>query len=61
MLAPFTRLAVSSLADFSARLPQGTPSDATNEGIAVQCFQKVLNRFETIQTARADHRGEGLA
>ncbi|EIE21073.1 hypothetical protein COCSUDRAFT_56993 [Coccomyxa subellipsoidea C-169] len=42
MLAPFTRLAVSSLADFSARLPQGTPSDATNEGVAVQCFQKVI-------------------
>lgn len=43
MLAPFTRLRVASLAEFSARLPQGTPSDATNEGIAMQCFQKVMH------------------
>ncbi|BDA45095.1 hypothetical protein COCOBI_06-5750 [Coccomyxa sp. Obi] len=42
MLAPFTELDVISLADFSARLPPGTPSDATNEGVAVQCFQKVI-------------------
>ncbi|KAK9908475.1 hypothetical protein WJX75_008501 [Coccomyxa subellipsoidea] len=42
MLAPFTRLGVSSLADFSARLPPGTPSNATNEGTALQCFQKVI-------------------
>ncbi|CAL8469160.1 g8701 [Coccomyxa elongata] len=42
MLAPFTGLDVISLADFSARLPPGTPSEATNEGVAVQCFQKVI-------------------
>ena len=41
MLAPFTELDVISLADFSARLPPGTPSEATNERVAVQCFQKV--------------------
>ena len=42
MLAPYTDLAVSSLADFSARKPPGTPSRATNEGTHQQCFAKVM-------------------
>ena len=41
MLAPFTNLAVSSLADFSARAPRGAPSRATNEGTHQQCFAQV--------------------
>ena len=41
MLAPFTTLAVSSLADFSARARQGTPSGATREGTARQCFARL--------------------
>ena len=41
MLAPVTTLAITSLADFSARHPQGgARSGATNEGVPQQCFDK---------------------
>ena len=41
MLAPMTPLAVTSLADFSTRHPEGTASAATNEGLSRQCFDRV--------------------
>ncbi len=41
MLAPTTSLAVTSLAEFSARQAGETLSGATNEGLCQQCFDKV--------------------
>ena len=43
MLAPVTDLAVTSLAEFSARRAPGAASSATNEGLARQCFDKVCS------------------
>jgi hypothetical protein len=40
-LRPFTRYEIQSLADFSSRLPESTPSTATAEGRHVRCFEKV--------------------
>ena len=48
MLAPFTDLAVSSLADFSARAPRGAPSGATNEGTHQQCFAQVTSDIHAL-------------
>lgn len=61
MLAPVTDLAVTSLADFSARRAPGAASGATAEGLARQCFDKVcchphhkrLNRGAAPGAARA--------
>ena len=47
MLAPVTPLAVTSLADFSIRHPEGTASAATNEGLSRQCFDRVLIAVST--------------
>ena len=41
MLAPFTDAAVSSLADFSARLQRGAPPGAVRAGAARQCFARL--------------------
>eukprot|EP00884_Botryococcus_braunii_P010152 jgi/Botrbrau1/19138/Bobra.0077s0050.1 len=41
ILRPFSKYEVTSLADFSSRLPASAPSRATAEGRHVRCFQKV--------------------
>ena len=46
MLAPVTALAVTSLADFSARRALSAPSGATNEGLARQCFDQVCSSLK---------------
>ncbi len=48
MLAPVTALAVTSLADFSARRAPGAASGATNEGLARQCFDRVRSALHSI-------------
>ncbi len=42
MLRPFSPYRVQSLADFSSRLPEPTPSCSTAEGYHIRCFQKVV-------------------
>ncbi|CAL5229802.1 g13197 [Coccomyxa viridis] len=70
MLAPVTDLDVTSLADFSVRRVLGAPSGATNEGLARQCFDKVVlckiagsqfgNMYEVGQATYAHYELEGL-
>lgn len=41
-LRPFSHYDVTSFADFSARRPESTPSNATAEGTHKRCFRKLL-------------------
>ena len=41
-LRPFSHYDVTSFADFSARHPEGTPSNATAEGVHLRCFRRLF-------------------
>jgi hypothetical protein len=52
-LSPFSHHEVTSFADFSSRLPEQTPSNATAEGTHKRCFRRLLVWRETRENRAA--------